>query len=67
MASRYVGTLLKVFTDEREVTAFLQSGEVGQIVGLFLKKNESFVLFYLKSEPEKEIEKPVSGKAPRKV
>lgn len=52
MASKYKDTLMKVFASEKDVTSFLQSGEVEKIVGLFMKKNESFVLFYLKDEPE---------------
>lgn len=64
---KYYKTLLKVLPDERHLAAFLQSGEVGQIVGLFLKRNESFVLFYLKDEPAKdETKKAVPVKAPRK-
>jgi hypothetical protein len=57
--SRYDGSQMKVFASEKEVNSFLQSGEVGLIVGLFMKKNESFVLFYLKDEPivSKEIKK----------
>lgn len=64
---KYDKTLLKVLPDEKHVASFLQSGEVGQIVGLFLKRNESFVLFYLKDEPAKdETKKAVPVKVPRK-
>lgn len=51
--SRYKDTLLKVLASEKELASFLQSGEVEHIVGLFQKKNESFVLFYLKTNETK--------------
>lgn len=66
MASKYEGTLYKVLPDEKSVATFLKSGEVSQLIGLFLKKNDSFVVFYFKDEPEKEIKKQVLGKTPRK-
>jgi hypothetical protein len=57
---------MKVFASEKEVNAFLKSGKVGQIVGLYLKKNESFVLFYLRDEPVVEIKKEAPKKELRK-
>ena len=63
----YRNTLLKVLPDEKHVASFLQSGQVGKVIGLFLKKNESFVLFYLQDEPKPEIEiKKTPQKALRK-
>ena len=55
---RYDNTAFKLFASEKEVTEFLKSGEVGIIVGLFLRKNESYALFYLKDEPENKKEAP---------
>lgn len=64
--SKYANTEMKVFASEKDVNAFLKSGEVGQIVGLYLKKNESFVLFYLRDEPVVEIKKEAPKKELRK-
>jgi hypothetical protein len=47
MTSKYTETKVKVLATEKDVAAFLQSGEVGQVIGLHLRRNESFVMFYL--------------------
>jgi hypothetical protein len=53
--SKFLKTKMKVFATEKDVAAFFQSGEVGSLIGLHLRKNESFVMFYLPYEkPETE-------------
>ena len=47
MTSKYTESKVKVFATEKDVNAFLQSGEVGHVIGLHLRRNESFVMFYL--------------------
>lgn len=47
MGSKYTESKVKTFATEKEVNVFLQSGEVGHVIGLHLRRNESFVLFYL--------------------
>jgi hypothetical protein len=63
---KYSSAAFKLFASEKEVTEFLKGGEVGQIVGLFLRKNESYALFYLKDEPVVEIKKEAPKKELRK-
>jgi len=55
--SRLAKSELRVFKDEKDLNAFLREGNVGEIIGLYLKKNESFVLFFLPYEPQKIIPK----------
>jgi len=45
--SKYSNVVMKVFATEKDVAAFMKSGEVGTLIGLHLKRNESFVMFYL--------------------
>lgn len=47
MVSKYKESKVKTFATEKEANAFLQSGEVGNVIGLHIRRNESFVLFYL--------------------
>lgn len=47
MTNSYTSSKVKVFATEKDANAFLQSGEVGTIISFFIRKNESFVLFYL--------------------
>jgi hypothetical protein len=52
--SKYAGSKMKLFPSEKEVNSFFQSGEVEQVIGLYMKRNESFVLFYIETSPIKE-------------
>jgi hypothetical protein len=47
MGSKYTDSKVKTFATEKEANAFLQSGEVGHVIALNLRRNDSFVLFYL--------------------
>lgn len=47
MGSKYTDSKVKTFATEKDANAFLQSGEVGQVISLQLRRNDSFILFYL--------------------
>ena len=47
MGSKYTESKVKTFATEKDANSFLQSGEVGHVIALHLRGNNSFVLFYL--------------------
>ena len=47
MGSKYTESKVKTFATEKDANAFLQSGEVGHVISLDIRRNDSFVLFYL--------------------